>query len=88
MGFATICSVAVVAGAVIVAASVSVHAAEASGWINRIDAKSNAITLNDGGTYLLPATITTLSMKLGERVRVTYVLQGTRRVVTRIERSN
>ena len=64
------------------------HAANVVGTIKNLDAKANAIMLNDGGTYLLPATITTGSMKVGERVAITYALQGTKRIVTRIERSN
>ena len=79
---------AIALGSMLVAASVLAQAADVRGWIKRLDAKANAITLNDGNTYLLPATITTNTMTLGQHVRVTYSLQGTRRMVTRIERSN
>ena len=58
------------------------------GTIRNLDAKVNAIILNDGNTYVLPGTVTTGSMKVGERVAVTYTRQGAKRFVTRIERSN
>jgi len=71
-----------------IATSVSAYAADAVGTIERTDAQANAITLNDGTTYFLPATISTRSMRLGERVKVSYVVAGSRRVVFRIERAD
>lgn len=46
------------------------------GTIKSIDAKANSVTLADGVTYMLPKGFKLDGFKAGEKVRLTWQMQG------------
>jgi hypothetical protein len=58
--------------ALLVASSLSVLAAEASGKIASIDATAGTVTLDSGQTFVLPASVDAASLNAGEDVTITY----------------
>lgn len=46
------------------------------GTIKAIDAKANSVTLSDGVTYLLPKGFKLQGFKVGEKVRLSWQMQG------------
>jgi Cu/Ag efflux protein CusF len=55
-----------------IAAATSAFAAEATGTIAAVNTKADAITLSDGKVFTLPEGVEAETLKVGERVRVTY----------------
>jgi hypothetical protein len=47
-------------------------AANVSGTVTRIDARSDAITLDNGEVFTLPEDIEVESLKVGEKIEITY----------------
>ena len=66
-----------VAGTALLIAVGTADAATVSGRITRIDPKTDAITLSDGKTFVLPEGVEAESLKVGESVEVTYSGKGT-----------
>jgi hypothetical protein len=62
------------------------HTDQIAGKITHISVAANAITL-DSITYNLPSTIGAAIMKVGQKVLVTFYVDGTTYYVVRIERS-
>ena len=54
----------------------SAKAHETTGRIKSVDAAARTLTLTDGKTFVLPADLTTSSVKTGEHVRVSYLVNG------------
>lgn len=52
--------------------------------IKMIDAKANSITLADGKSFVLPVKFDLKTIKVGEKVVVTYALQGTSMVASAV----
>jgi Cu/Ag efflux protein CusF len=48
------------------------YAAEATGTVRSVNTKSDSITLSDGKVYVLPEGIEAESIKVGERVNITF----------------
>ncbi|WP_413988147.1 DUF1344 domain-containing protein [Labrys okinawensis] len=61
-----------IAGAVLLASVASASATTVTGRITRIDAKSDAITLEDGKVFTLPEGVEAESLKVGEKVEINY----------------
>ena len=53
--------------------AVTAQAAETSGTIRHVNTKADTITLNDGKVYVLPEGIEAESVKIGEKVKITFV---------------
>jgi Cu/Ag efflux protein CusF len=53
-----------------------------AGAIKAIDAKANTITLADGKAFVLPAKFDLKTIKVGEKVTVTYDMKGKDMVAT------
>lgn len=64
--------VATSAAAMLAASSLAALAAEATGVIASIDSSAGTVTLEDGSTYMLPTSVDTASLKVGEQVKITY----------------
>lgn len=61
-----------VATAAVLVAATNAQAAETTGTVRSVNTKSDSITLSDGRTYILPEAIEAESVKVGERVKVTF----------------
>ena len=48
------------------------YAAEATGVISSVDATAGTVTLDNGSTYSLPATVAAADLKVGAKVTITY----------------
>jgi hypothetical protein len=59
-------------------------AATDTGIIKRIDPKNDAITLDDGKTFTLAEGTEAESLKVGQKVEVTYDLKSGKLVATKI----
>ena len=55
-----------------------------TGPIKTIDAVAGSITLDDGNTFKLAKTIKVASLKVGEKVVVTYTMQGSNMVASKV----
>jgi len=63
----------IAAGAAALFATMSLaNAAEATGMISSIDAAGGTVTLDNGSTYALPATVAAADLKVGAKVKITY----------------
>lgn len=56
----------------VASASVLAIAAEATGAIASLDASVGTVTLDNGQTFMLPASIDAGSLQIGDRVSVAY----------------
>jgi Cu/Ag efflux protein CusF len=75
---------------IIVVASVTLttgvaFAATDTGIIKQIDPKSDAVTLADGKTFTLAEGTEAESLKLGQKVNVTYDLKSGKMIATKIQ---
>jgi hypothetical protein len=64
------------AAALLAASSLAAFAAEASGRIASIDAAAGSVTLADGKTYFLPASVAAATLMVGQQVTITYEEQN------------
>lgn len=63
----------IAASAAALFAGVSVaNAAEATGTISNIDVAGGTVTLDNGATYSLPASVAAADLQVGAKVKVTY----------------
>ena len=60
------------AAALLAASTFAAIAADASGAITSIDAASNTVTLEDGKVYVLPTGFDAASIKVGDKVNITF----------------
>lgn len=58
------------------------RAAETTGIVRSVNTKSDAITLRDGKVYILPEGIEAESVKVGEKVKITFTKQKGRNRVS------
>lgn len=72
------------ASALVLASVPMAFAATASGAIKSIDSAGHALTLNDGKVYQLPSSFQTASLKVGEKVNVTYEMQNGKMVASAV----
>lgn len=49
------------------------------GVIKSIDTKAHSVTLADGTSYMLPATVKDSSLKTGEKISIAWILKGSAR---------
>jgi Protein of unknown function (DUF1344) len=56
-----------------------------AGAIKAIDAKANTITLADGKVFILPAKFDLKTIKVGEKVTVTYDMKGKDMIATLVK---
>jgi hypothetical protein len=60
------------AAALLAASSLVALADQASGTISSIDTASGSVTLNDGKVYFLPQTVAAATLKVGDKVTITF----------------
>lgn len=66
-------------------ATVSVaNAADVTGTIKTVDTAKASITLDDGKTYQLPATLKPADMKVGAKVKVTFTTANNQNMVSAV----
>ena len=64
--------VAAGAAAILAASSLGAFAAQTSGIVKNVDEHANSVTLEDGSTFLLPATFDIDTLVIGKNVTITY----------------
>ena len=74
----------IVAAAALVLMTGAALAASDSGSIKHIDPNSDAITLDDGRTFVLAEGTEAESLKIGQKVDVTYEVKAGKMVATKI----
>ena len=60
------------AAALLAASTIAAIAADASGAITSIDVAASTVTLEDGKMYVLPAGFDAASIKVGDKVNITF----------------
>jgi Cu/Ag efflux protein CusF len=65
--------------------STAAFAADATGTVKSIDAKAGSVTLDDGVTYVLPATVKADTLKVGAKVKVTFDKTGGKMVASKVD---
>jgi Cu/Ag efflux protein CusF len=75
--------VPIAAGLLVIAAAA--FAATASGTVKSVDPKAGTVTLDDGVTYMLPATVKANTIKVGSKVTVTFDKTGGKMVASKVE---
>ena len=73
-----------IAAAAVALMSGAAFAATDSGTIGQVDPHGDAITLNDGKTFTLAEGTEAESLKVGQKVNVTFALQAGKMVATKI----
>ena len=73
-----------IAAAVATLMTGAAFAATDTGTIKQIDPKSDAITLDDGNTFTLAEGTEAESLKIGQKVTMTYILKAGKMVATKI----
>ena len=71
--------------ATIVAGSAFAAALSATGVIKTIDTAKKDVVLQNGETFGLPAKFDTAKLKVGEKVKISYVKNGSHMVASKIE---
>ena len=64
--------VAASAAALLAISSAAALAAQAMGTITNIDPNAGSVTLSDGNTYVLPASVAAATLQVGQNVTITY----------------
>jgi hypothetical protein len=64
--------IAVGAAALLSASTLVAYADEASGTITSVDPTSGSVTLSDGKVYFLPQTVAATTVKVGDKVTITF----------------
>ena len=59
-------------------------AAEATGVISSVDATAGTVTLDNGQTYSLPASVAAADLKVGAKVKITYDDAGGKMTATAV----
>ncbi len=60
------------AASLLALSSLAAFAAEAQGTIKSVDPTAMTVTLDDGNTYALPASVDAASLQMGEKVKIEY----------------
>lgn len=60
------------AASLLALSSLAAFAAQAQGTIKSVDATAMTVTLDNGSTYTLPASVSAASLKSGEKVIIEY----------------
>ena len=60
------------AAVLLAASTIAAMAADATGAITSIDTSANTVTLEDGKVYVLPTGFDAASIKVGDKVKVTF----------------
>jgi Cu/Ag efflux protein CusF len=71
--------------ATIVAGSAFAAALSATGVVSSVDPAMKDVVLQDGETFTLPAKFDAAKLKVGEKVKITYVKKGSEMVASKIE---
>jgi|SwirhirootsSR3_FD_contig_31_13659880_length_452_multi_5_in_0_out_0_1 hypothetical protein len=58
------------------------------GPIKAIDAAKHQLTLSDGKIFLLPATWNAAGFKVGDKVKVTYTMQGGKMMASDVSKAS
>jgi hypothetical protein len=74
----------IIAAAAITLMTGAAFAATDTGTIKQINPKSDAITLDDGNTFTLAEGTEAESLKVGQKVTVTYTLKAGKTAATKI----
>jgi len=74
----------IIAGTAVALTTGAAFAATDTAVIKQIDPKSDAITLDDGKTFTLAEGTEAESLKIGQKVIVTYELKSGKMVATKI----
>lgn len=56
----------------------------ATGTIRAVDTKAMTLTLKNGSKYMLPAALKDQGLKVGEKVKIAYVLVGKKHQATSV----
>lgn len=68
-----------------IAATTAAYAKAATGTIASIDKKGDSITLTDGKTFSLPEGIEAETLKVGEKVAITYSTKAGKLAASKIQ---
>ncbi len=60
------------AASLLALSSLAAYADEAQGSITSVDPTAMTVTLDDGNTYTLPASVDAASLQIGEKVTIQY----------------
>jgi PDZ domain-containing secreted protein len=71
-----------------IASATSAYAKGATGTIASIDKKGDSITLVDGKTFVLPDGIEAETLKVGEKVTITYSTKASKLAASSIKPAN
>jgi len=63
-----------ISATLVLAGATSAFAAQVTGTITLVNTRSDSITLDTGKAYILPEGIEAESLKVGERVTITYAM--------------
>ena len=77
--------IAASAAALLVASSFAAFAAEATGAITAIDPTALTVTLDDGNTYALPASVDVATLAVGAKVKITFDEADGKKTATAVE---
>ncbi|MBK8197650.1 MAG: DUF1344 domain-containing protein [Acidobacteria bacterium] len=70
------------------ASQAGAHYAKLRGVIHSVDTKANAVTLDDGRTFVLPANAPASGLKAGEKVSLEWSWVGDQRVAKEVNTLN
>ena len=72
------------AAVLMLSVSAAAYAEETVGMLKSIDAAKNTVTLEDGTVFEMPATVDPATLKVGDAVKITYEIQGDKKIVSDI----
>jgi Cu/Ag efflux protein CusF len=64
--------------------STAAFAEETEGMLKSIDSAKHTVTLEDGTVFQMPANVDPATLKVGDAVRITYEIQGDKKIVSEI----
>jgi Protein of unknown function (DUF1344) len=70
--------------AAVVASSSLAFADQATGTVKAFDSKAMTLTLQDGTEYYLPQTFKNPGLKAGQKVEITWSMQGTEHMASAV----
>ena len=70
------------------ASATGAYAKEATGMIASVDKKGDSFTLGDGKTFALPENIEVETLKVGDKVSVTYSAKAGKLLVSSVQTVN
>jgi Cu/Ag efflux protein CusF len=80
--------IATAAVALAIASATGAYAKAATGTIASVDRKGDSFTLSDGKTFALPENIEVETLKVGDKVSVTYSAKAGRLLVSSVQPAN